>query len=60
MKKYATSAICGEVGSFQAATVSTSFHFLSSTNEMNESLSRAPRYTRNWPSLMLEIRKGLD
>jgi len=49
LKKAAIADICMEPGDFQEGTGSMSFHFFSSINEINESLSRPPLYCLNSP-----------
>lgn len=53
LKKLETTDIWMEDGDFQLGTGSTCCHFFSSTNEVNSSLSRVPRYWRKTPSLTL-------
>jgi len=44
LKKQETTDICTDAGDFQLGIASIDFHFSSSTNEINASLSLAPRY----------------
>lgn len=54
LKNDETIDIWNELGDFQLGTGSTDFHFLSSINEKNDSLSLVPLYCLNWPSFTLK------